>query len=298
MDGNGINRNQINWYPGHMNKARIMMEESIRLVDLLIEITDARAPLSSRNPDIDRLGKGKVRVIILNKSDLADRELNKRWLAYFSDRGMEALLMDSKGRNGIKSVMPAVIRACEDKISRNRARGIVNTSLKAMVVGIPNVGKSTFINAFVGRNATLTGNKPGVTKGKQWISVNKELELLDTPGILWPKFEDQEVGKKLAFLGSINDEILVAEELAGDLLIFLYREYPGLLEERYKITPDVVEADPGASFSTPQSRMLFHIAKNRGCLKKGGEVDYFKTAGILMDDFRSGRIGSITLERP
>ena len=293
-----ISRNAINWYPGHMNKARIMMEDNIRLVDLVIEIVDARAPISSRNPDIDRIGKGKGRVIILNKSDLSDKAVNEKWKAYFQSKGIQAVLLDSKGKNGLKGVMPAVNAACATKIAKDRAKGIVNSSLKAMVVGIPNVGKSTFINAFVGKNVATTGNKPGVTKGKQWIMVNKELELLDTPGILWPKFEDQTVGRRLAYLGSINDEILVTEEIAGDLLVDLYRDYPKLLENRYKISADVVESESEATFSTPQSRMLDHIAKNRGCLKKGGEVDYFKTAGIVLDDFRSGRIGLITLERP
>ncbi len=292
-----ISRNAINWYPGHMNKARIMMEENIRLCDLVIEIVDARAPLSSRNPDIDRIGKGKGRVVILNKSDLSDPALNEKWRTFFNSKGIQAVLLDSKGKKGLKNVLPAAKAACAAKISKDKSKGIVNTTLKAMVVGIPNVGKSTFINAFVGKNVATTGNKPGVTKGKQWISINKELELLDTPGILWPKFEDQEVGRKLAYLGSINDEILVTEELAGDLLFQLYRDYPQLLEARYKITADVYDGDDGG-FSNPRSRMLDHIAKSRGCLKKGGEVDYFKTAGVVLDDFRSGRIGSITLERP
>ena len=291
-------RNTINWYPGHMNKARIMMEESMRLVDLCVEIVDARAPLSSRNPDIDRMAKGKGRVIILNKSDLADKAVNSLWTSYFTGLGFQVCLTDSKNKSGLKEVNSALMTAAADKLQRDERRGIKNSSVKAMIVGIPNVGKSTFINAIVGKNTAKTGNKPGVTKGKQWISVTKNLEFLDTPGILWPKFEDPEVGRKLAYLGSINDEILVTEELAGDLLLKLKEDYPGLLKERYGIDNDISLDDTEESFSTPQSRMLDIIARQRGCLKKGGEIDYFKTAGIVLDDFRSGRIGRISLEKP
>ena len=296
--GDNPGRNTINWYPGHMNKARIMMEESMRLVDLCVEIVDARAPLSSRNPDIDRMAKGKGRVIILNKSDLADKAVNSLWTSYFTGLGFQVCLTDSKNKSGLKEVNSALMTAAADKLQRDERRGIKNSSVKAMIVGIPNVGKSTFINAIVGKNTAKTGNKPGVTKGKQWISVTKNLEFLDTPGILWPKFEDPEVGRKLAYLGSINDEILVTEELAGDLLIKLKEDYPGLLKERYGIDEDTSPDESEESFSTPQSRMLDIIARQRGCLKKGGEIDYFKTAGIVLDDFRSGRIGRISLEKP
>ena len=288
----------INWYPGHMNKARIMMEQNMRLVDLCIELVDASAPGSSRNPDIDRMAKGKGRVIVLNKSDLADPKATEEWKKYFTDKGMVVVLADSKNKKGTGSVIAAAKKACAEKIARNAARGIKNQSLKAMVVGIPNVGKSTFINAVLGKNAAKTGNKPGVTKGKQWITVGKDLELLDTPGILWPKFEDKAVGEKLAYLGSINDEILVTEELAGDLLLQLFKDYPTLVFERYGITEELDRDVSEASFSTRQSRMLDHIANKRGCLKKGGETDYFKVSGIVIDDFRSGRIGRISLERP
>ena len=296
--GDNPGRNTINWYPGHMNKARIMMEESMRLVDLCVEIVDARAPLSSRNPDIDRMAKGKGRVIILNKSDLADKAVNSLWTSYFTGLGFQVCLTDSKNKSGLKEVNSALMTAAADKLQRDERRGIKNSSVKAMIVGIPNVGKSTFINAIVGKNTAKTGNKPGVTKGKQWISVTKNLEFLDTPGILWPKFEDPEVGRKLAYLGSINDEILVTEELAGDLLIKLKEDYPGLLKERYGIDEDTSPDESEESFSTPQSRMLDIIARQRGCLKKGGEIDYFKTAGIVLDDFSSGRIGRISLEKP
>lgn len=289
----------VQWYPGHMNKARKMMEEDMKLIDLVIEIVDARAPLSSRNPDIDKMAKNKSRMVIMNKSDLADKNISDKWRVYFEERGIKTVFLNSKDKEGIRNVMPAVKETCAEKIKRNEARGIKNQAIRAMVVGIPNVGKSTFINAFSGKNMAKTGNKPGVTKGKQWIRLNSELELLDTPGILWPKFDDQNVGKKLAYLGSINDEILVHEELAGDLLLLLLKEYPELLEERYGITSENCEPDNyDGMFVTRQSLMLDRIGKLRGCLKKGAETDYFKTAVQVLDDFRSGRIGKITLEKP
>lgn len=289
----------VQWYPGHMNKARKMMEEDVKLVDLVIEIVDARAPLSSRNPDIDRMARNKSRLIIMNKVDLADKNISDSFMKYFESKGIACVFLNSKDKEGLRNVMPAVKKVCNEKIQRNIAKGIKNQPIRAMVVGIPNVGKSTFINAFSGKNIAKTGNKPGVTKGKQWIRLSNELELLDTPGILWPKFEDQEIGRKLAYLGSINDEIMVVEELAGDLLVKLLKEYPDLLADRYNINSE--NADPDNydyGFATPQSLMLDIIAKQRGILKKGGETDYFKTANAVLDDFRSGKIGRITLERP
>ncbi|MBE5875033.1 MAG: ribosome biogenesis GTPase YlqF, partial [Lachnospiraceae bacterium] len=208
----------INWYPGHMTKAKRMMQENISLIDLIIELVDARIPLSSRNPDINELGKSKSRIVLLNKSDLADPAVNKRWIQYFTEQGAHVLEINAKNGNGIKAIHGLVQEACKEKIERDRKRGIVNRPVRAMVVGIPNVGKSTFINSFAGKACTKTGNKPGVTKGKQWIKLNKSLELLDTPGILWPKFEDRQVGINLAFIGSINDDIIVMEELACDLI--------------------------------------------------------------------------------
>ena len=204
------------WYPGHMTKAKRMMQENIKLIDLVIELVDARIPVSSRNPDIDELAGNKSRIILLNKSDLADPSFNKQWTKYFEEKGAHVLEINSRSGAGIKSIQGLVQEACKEKIERDRKRGIVNRPVRAMVVGIPNVGKSTFINSFAGKACTKTGNKPGVTKGKQWIKLNKGLELLDTPGILWPKFEDQEVGKHLAFIGSMNDEIIIMEELACD----------------------------------------------------------------------------------
>ncbi len=275
------------WYPGHMTKARRMMQENIKLIDLIIELVDARVPLSSRNPDIDELGKGKARLILLNKADLAEDRLNDRWAAYFKEKGYSAVKVNSRKGGGIKSIQSVIQEACKEKTERDRKRGILNRPVRAMVAGIPNVGKSTFINALAGKACAKTGNKPGVTKGKQWIRLNKSVELLDTPGILWPKFEDQEVGLKLAFIGSIKDEILQTEELAAELVKFLMDSYPGVLEDQYSI-PEVQEA----------YECLANIAESRHCLVRGSGFDTEKAAAILLDDFRGGRLGRITLETP
>lgn len=275
------------WYPGHMTKAKRMMQEDIKLIDLIIELVDARIPLSSRNPDIDELGKQKARIILLNKSDLADSRQNKVWMNYFKEKGFYVLEVNAKNGNGVKSVSSLVQEACREKIERDRKRGIVNRPIRAMVVGIPNVGKSTFINSFAGKACTKTGNKPGVTKGKQWIRLNKGVELLDTPGILWPKFEDQSVGMKLAFIGSMNDEIIQLEELSLELIDYLVRAYPGTLKNRYEIEEIGEPAE-----------VLKAIAVSRRCYVKGEELDYGKAAGLLIEDFRSGRLGRITLEIP
>lgn len=278
---------QYQWYPGHMTKARRQMQEDIKLVDLMIELVDARAPLSSRNPDIDVMGRNKSRMILLNKADLADEAYNQAWQQYFTEKGMYAVRMDSRNRVGMKRVQSVIQKACQEKIEKNRKRGILNRPVRAMVVGIPNVGKSTFINSFAGRACAKTGNKPGVTKGRQWIRLNKNVELLDTPGILWPKFEDQAVGMRLALLGSMNDELINQEELSLELLLTLVRNYPGVLGGRYAVDE---ASDPAA--------VLGQIAENRRCLKKGGEYDTVKAAGILLEDFRCGRLGRITIEAP
>ena len=222
------------WYPGHMTKARRMMQEDIKLIDLVIELVDARVPLSSRNPDIDELGKNKSRLILLNKADLADKSANKKWTDFFQQKGYYVQEVDSRSGAGMKAISAIIQEACKEKIERDRKRGIKNRPVRAMVVGIPNVGKSTFINTYAGKACAKTGNKPGVTKGKQWIRLNKNVELLDTPGILWPKFEDQAVGMRLAMIGSINDEILNIDELALELIQYLRNAYPGTLEKRYQ----------------------------------------------------------------
>ena len=275
------------WYPGHMTKAMRMMQEDVKLIDLVIEIVDARIPESSRNPDIDKLASGKGRMILLNKSDLSDRRCNESWIRYYKEKGITALLIDSRNGKGLKDIQSAVNEACKDKIERDRKRGILNRPLRAMICGIPNVGKSTFINSFAKKSCTKTGNKPGVTKGKQWIRLNKTLELLDTPGVLWPKFEDNTVGMHLAMVGSINDEILHTDELAMDIIAFMTSTYKGALAERYKVDEDMSGHE-----------ILESIGKARGCLIKGGEVDVMKAAGIVIDEFRSGKLGNITVERP
>lgn len=275
------------WYPGHMTKAKRMMQENIKLIDLVIELVDARIPLSSRNPDIDELAQNKSRIVLLNKSDLADPYYNKQWMNYFQEKGAHALEINSKSGAGVKSIQGLVQQACKEKIERDRRRGIVNRPVRAMVVGIPNVGKSTFINSFAGKACAKTGNKPGVTKGKQWIKLNKGLELLDTPGILWPKFEDQEVGKHLAFIGSMNDEVIIMEELACDLLKELTELYPKALQERF-----------GLEELQEPLEILKAIAENRKCYAKGEELDLLKASNLLVDDFRSGKLGRITMERP
>ena len=275
------------WYPGHMTKAKRMMQEDIKLIDLVIELVDARIPMSSRNPDIDELGKNKARLILLNKSDLAEDKQNDAWAAYFKEKGYSVVKVNSKKGGGIKSIQGVIQEACKEKIERDRKRGILNRPVRAMVVGIPNVGKSTFINALAGKACAKTGNKPGVTKGKQWIRLNKNVELLDTPGILWPKFEDQTVGLRLAFIGSIKDEILNTEELAAEMIQFMKKYYRGVLAEKYAI----IESDD-------PYQCLADIAKSRHCLLRGNELDMAKAAVLLVDDFRSGRLGRITLEFP
>ena len=274
------------WYPGHMTKAVRAMQEDIGLVDLIIELVDARMPLSSRNPDIDSMGKNKARLVLLNKADLADPKGNARWTAWFEKQGIAVLEINAKAGVGLKAIQQKVELVCKEKRERDRRRGILNRPVRAMVAGIPNVGKSTFINSYAKRACTKTGNKPGVTRGKQWIRLGKGLELLDTPGILWPKFEDPAVGMKLAFIGSMNDEILIPEELALDLVDFLTESYPGVLAARY-----VTEEEKGAV-------MLERICRARNCYLRGQEPDYGKAARLLLDDFRSGRLGRISLEWP
>lgn len=278
------------WYPGHMTKAKRMMQENISLIDLVIELVDARVPLSSRNPDIDELGKNKSRLILLNKSDLADSGSNQRWINFFKEKGFYVLEVNAKTGQGLKAIQGMVREACKEKIERDRKRGIKNRPVRAIVVGIPNVGKSTFINSFAGKACTKTGNKPGVTKGKQWIRLNKGLELLDTPGILWPKFESEEVGKKLAMIGSMNDEILQMTDLADALVAYLLAHYRSELLGRYQIE------DNGQAFTSQEVMEI--VCENRKCYKKGQEPDYEKAAALVVDDFRSGRIGRITLEEP
>ncbi len=277
----------IQWYPGHMTKAKRMMQENIKLIDVVIELVDARIPLSSKNPDIDELARNKSRIVLLNKNDLADSDKTQAWKNWYEKQGAFVTLVNSKSGQGVKNVTAIVQEACKEKIERDRRRGIINRPVRAMIVGIPNVGKSTFINSFAGKACTKTGNKPGVTKGKQWIRLNKNVELLDTPGILWPKFEDQEVGIKLALIGSIKEEILNITELSYILIKYLLENYPNVLEDRYEIEEcsDVVNVLEG-------------IALKRGCKSKGDTLDLDKASSIIIDDFRTGKLGKISLEIP
>lgn len=283
---------QFQWYPGHMTKAKRQMQEDIKLIDLVIELVDARIPLGSRNPDIDELGKNKARLILMNKADLADDAVSREWAAFFKEKGCHVVMLDARSKAAMKQVTAVVLEACREKIERDRKRGIKNRPVRAMVVGIPNVGKSTFINSYAGRACAKTGNKPGVTKGKQWIRLNKNVELLDTPGILWPKFEDQTVGLHLALIGAIKDEILNIDELSLALMGELTRYYPGVLASRYGTAEQPL--DEGAE----PVDILRQIAENRKCISRGNELDYSKAAALLLEEFRSGRLGKITIERP
>lgn len=277
----------IQWYPGHMTKAKREMEQAIKLVDLVIEILDARAPEASRNPDIDKLAENKARLILLNKADMSDPSVTKMWVNYYQSLGIEAVPLDSRNRGSMKAVRAAVDRASEERRERNRRRGIMNRPVRAMVAGIPNVGKSTFINSFAGKASAKTGNKPGVTKGTQWIRLDKNVELLDTPGILWPKFEDNDTGEKLALIGSVSEEVINKEELAMRGLSILKERYPQVVSVRYKV-------DEGRDSAS----LLSDIAAARGCLQKGGEADTEKAAGVVLEEFRNGKICRLSLEKP
>ena len=280
---------EFQWYPGHMAKAKKAMQEDIKLIDVIIELVDSRIPYSSKNPDIDSLANGKSRVMVMNKYDLADSSVTDEWVKYYEDKGYFVARTNSKDMTGVKAINNIIQKACHEKIERDRRRGILNRPVRALVAGIPNVGKSTFINSFTGRACTKTGNKPGVTKGKQWIRLNKNVELLDTPGILWPKFEDQDSGMRLAFIGSIKDELYNIYELSILLIKFLLEDYPGAISSCYK-----TEIPAGSS----EADVLGIIAKCRGCIKSGAEPDLDKAGKCLVDDFRAGRLGRITLEKP
>ena len=276
----------IQWYPGHMTKTRRQMAEYIKQVDAVCEVVDARIPQVSRNPDMDQIAAGKPRLMVLNRIDLADPAMTAAWAKHFRAQGMAVIETDSRAGTGTQAFAGAVRLLLADKIAAWNEKGLVGKAVRVMVVGIPNVGKSTFINSFAGKACAKTGNKPGVTKGNQWIRLNKSLELLDTPGILWPKFEDQTVGIRLALIGSINDEILNKDELALELIRFLQKQYPNVLEDKYQAdASDAVE-------------LLNQIAKARACLSKGGELDLAKASRLLIDDFRNGKLGKITLELP
>ena len=278
----------IQWYPGHMTKTRRQIEADLKQVDAVCEIVDARIPMSSRNPDIDSICGNKPRIIVLNRMDLADPNATKQWSAYFRSKGMAVVVTDCKTRKGIADFTPAARSACKEKLERDAARGM-NRPLRVMVVGIPNVGKSTLINQISGRKGAKAENRPGVTRGKQWVTVDMGLLLLDTPGILWPKFEDPGVGMMLAYTGAVKDGILDIEELACRLIELLHRRYPEALKERYKL-----EAEQG----TPGYELLEMAGRKRGYLISGGEINTERMAKVLVDEYRSGKLGRFTLEVP
>ena len=278
----------IQWYPGHMTKTRRQIEADLKQVDAVCEIVDARIPVSSRNPDIDAICGNKPRIIVLNRMDLADPDATKVWTDHFKSKGMTVVVTDCKTRKGINNFTPAARLACKEKIQRDAARGM-NRPIRVMVVGIPNVGKSTLINQISGRKGAKAENRPGVTRGKQWVTVDANLLLLDTPGILWPKFEDPEVGMMLAYTGAVKDGILDIEELACRLISLLHQRYPEALKERYKI-----EAEQG----TPGWDLLQMAGRKRGFLVSGGEINTERMAKVLVDEYRSGKLGRFTLEVP
>ncbi|OPX42497.1 ribosome biogenesis GTPase A [Ruminiclostridium hungatei] len=281
----------IQWFPGHMAKTRRLIAENLKLVDVIIELLDARIPFSSRNPEINSLVNNKPRLVAFNKSDLADEQISKHWVQWYASQGIRCILINSINGKGLNEVKSRARELMSEKIERDRAKGKLFTPVRTMVVGIPNVGKSSFINKIVGKATAVTGDRPGVTRGKQWIRINSEMELLDTPGILWPKFEDLEVGMNLAFTGAIKDDIMDISEVAMELLVRLSRAYPAELCTRFKLEPDSI-------ISMEPLELLETVARKRGCIVSKGQIDYSRISAIVLDEFRGGKIGRITLERP
>ena len=278
---------QYHWYPGHMSKAKRQMTDELKLIDVVIELVDARIPMSSKNPDIEKMAANKSRVMILNKYDMADPAISAKWKKFYEERGYYVVNVNAKNKKDFKTVQSVITESCKEKIERNLKKGIKNKPIRAMICGIPNVGKSTFINTFVGKASAKTGNKPGVTTGKQWIRIGNNVDLLDTPGILWPKFEDEMIGKRLAFIGSINDNILVPSEMAYDLIEEIMKLYPSAISNYYEVETDC-----------DKYKILENIAVKRGCLVKGGNLDLERAARLLIDDFRSTKLGRLSLETP
>ena len=279
----------IQWFPGHMAKTRRLIEENLKLVDIVVELLDARIPFSSRNPNIDEIVKDKPRLILLNKADIADKEVTKKWIEHFAKKGISAIAISSTKSSNLNIIFDKCRFILKDKLEKQKEKGIVNKPIKIMVVGVPNVGKSSFINKLSGKKSAITGDRPGVTRGKQWIRIKTGFELLDTPGILWPKFEDEKIGIKLAFTGAIKDEIMDVELLSVKLLEHLKNTYPLSLTERYKMT-DFENLDG--------YEMLLMLGKKRGFVVSGGEIDTLRAANILLDEFRGARLGEISLETP
>lgn len=286
---NHIEIPSIQWFPGHMAKTRRMITDSLKLVDLVLEIADARIPRSSRNPELDQWVSGKPRILMLNKSDNADPELTRRWLEYYRAEGLPAFACDCKTGTGVNQFAPLVKRTLAELLARREEKGMAGRMIRVMVVGVPNVGKSSFINRMAGSRRAKAEDRPGVTRGKQWVSLDKDMELLDMPGVLWPKFDDPLVGEKLAFTGAVKDDVIDIELLAARLLANLAKEYPKRLEERYKLS-DFGELDGWA--------LLEQVGRKRGMLISGGEVNTERAAITVVDEYRSGKLGRITFEAP
>ena len=289
MENNAFEEMNIQWFPGHMTKAQRMIEDNIKLVDAVCEVIDARIPRASRNPDIDRLAAGKPRLVILNRADLADPELTKRWKESFERQGMAVLETDARSGKGVGGFVPAVRRLLADKLREYEAKGQSGRPLRVMILGIPNVGKSTFINKVAGRKAAAAGDKPGVTRGRQWINIDRSLDLLDTPGILWPKFDSQEVGELLAVTNAIKADVIDKETLGANFMLRLRSMYPAAIEARYKFTPD----EDANGFE-----LLEQAAKKRGFLVSRGEYDIERMANTLLSEYHDGKLGRLTLELP
>ena len=284
-----IDAPSIQWFPGHMAKTRRLIGESLSLVDLVIELTDARIPQSSRNPELDKWLSDKPRIIILNKSDCADENITKQWVEYYKKKGIRAVMADCKSGKGVAGIIPAVKAELTELLERRAAKGIAGKPIRVMVVGIPNVGKSSLINKLAGSKRAKVEDRPGVTRGRQWVKISNELELLDMPGVLWPKFEDQTVGEHLAFTGAVKDDVIDIELLAMRLLQLLNRDYPQLLQERYKVE---------AAEDTEAYELLTMVGRKRGMLISGGEVNTERAAITVLDEYRSGKVGRISLEKP
>ena len=298
-DTKSLPSTNINWYPGHMAKTRRQITEDLKLVDIVIELLDARIPISSQNPNIAEITKNKKKIIVLNKCDLSDDKQNKKWIEYFKNKGLTAVLVDSNSGKGIDNCIKEIENIMKEELELQAAKGRTGRRIKAMILGIPNVGKSSFINRIAKRTTANVGNKPGVTKQKQWIRINEKIELLDTPGVLWPKFESEEVALNLCFTGSIKEEILDKLEIAYKLTEFLLKNYRKKLCDRYKITEDFIEET--LAQEQPENvniyEIMLEIGKKRGCIMSGGRVDEEKTARILLDEFKNGQLGKITIER-
>ena len=294
------NKMNINWYPGHMAKTKRQIMDDVKLVDIVIELLDARIPISSQNPDIAEITKNKKKIIVLNKCDLADEKQNKKWIEYFNRKNMPAVLTDSNSGKGIDECVRKIEKIMEEYLKEQAEKGRIGRKIKAMVLGIPNVGKSSFINRISKKTSAGVGNKPGVTKQKQWIRINEKIELLDTPGVLWPKFESEEVALHLAFTGTIKEDILQRTEIAYYLVKFLIENYPKVLCERYKLTEEYIneQLENQERLENENIYEIFlAIGKKRGCIISGGNIDEEKTARIVLDEFKNGKIGKITLEK-